>query len=483
MGITPDGSRAQSAGSVFPSIPNLTDPSNFSLLELPSYLPGFNYGFTEIAPRDEAGRLEYVFGGWLCREGDVRICPKCGSHMIVKSNKISRIKHIPIGSWHTYIDVEIVQMECKNCGKTHMQEIPFKSKHYMVTKELYQLIVDMLSMHTFTLKDISSYTGVNKNTIRKIDFDRLKEKYTTDGTTLKPPKEFCRYLSIDEFLLHHGHQYATHIINLETGKILYVARGKKKEVVYDFIDLVGQDWMKNIEAVACDMNSDFQEAFQEKCPHIKIVHDHFHIVQNLNKRINDIRIDEIKRLVDEGKDEEATALKGRKFILLSRRDTLKGKDGCAPIHVNDGNTEKKNKNPYKIYETLVQQNRLLMTCDFVKEALQRAFSTLIREEMVEELEWIVELCEESENKHLKRFAKLIKNHMDGIVTHTEYKLTSGKIEGINNKIKTIRRMSYGMPDDRYFFLKLLDINANNPAKHPLFRLNGKMRFTPVGVAA
>ena len=98
--------------------------------------------------------------------------------------------------------------------------------------------------------------------------------------------------------------------------MLYVARGKKKQVVYDFIEIVGQEWMSQVDAVACDMNSDFQEAFQEKCPHIEIVFDHFHIVQNLNKYINCIRIAEQKRLKDEGKLEEANALKGMKYILL-----------------------------------------------------------------------------------------------------------------------------------------------------------------------
>ena len=67
---------------------------------------------------------------------------------------------------------------------------------------------------------------------------------------------------------------------METGHILWIAGGKKKQVVYDFIDHVGLKWMDQVEAVACDMNSDFQEAFEEKCPHIQPVFDYFHIVKN-----------------------------------------------------------------------------------------------------------------------------------------------------------------------------------------------------------
>ena len=321
-------------------------------------------------------------------------------------------------------------------------------------------------MHTFSY--IENHWS-RRNAIKDIDYDRLKGLYTTDGHTIRKPERFSRFLAIDEFKLHRGHKYATHIIDLETGKLLYVARGKKKQVVYDFIEIVDQEWMSNVEAVACDMNSDFQEAFQEKCPHIKIVFDHFHIVQNLNKYINYIRIAEQKRLIAEGRQEEATALKGMKYILISSRDTLKSKEQSV-ANANGAET------PEKIYDRLIKQNKILMTCDFVKEALKRAFTALAKEEMQEDLEWIIQICEESENKYLKRFAKLIKTHMDGILSHTEYQLTSGKIEGINNKIKTIRRMHYGIPEDDYFFLMILDINRKSYSKHYLFQVEGGMTF-------
>lgn len=134
-------------------------------------------------------------------------------------------------------------------------------------------------------------------------------------------------------------------------------------MVYDFIDHVGLDWMDGVEAVACDMNSDFQEAFEEKYPHIQPVFDHFHIIKNFNdKVISQIRKDEQGRLLD--------------------------------------------------------------------------------------------------------------SHFDGIIAHASLPISSGKMEGINNKIKTIRRQAYGLPDDTYFFLKLIDAGkreyVRNPVSHKIF---------------
>ena len=71
----------------------------------------------------------------------------------------------------------------------------------------------------------------------------------------------------------------------------------------------------SVEAVACDMNSDFQEAFEEKCPHIQPVFDYFHIVKNFNdKVVSEVRKDEQRRLYEEGNVEAARALKKTRYI-------------------------------------------------------------------------------------------------------------------------------------------------------------------------
>lgn len=102
---------------------------------------------------------------------------------------------------------------------------------------------------------------------------------------------------IDEFKLHNNYRYATHIIDGETGHILWIGHGKRKQIVYDFIHHVGMEWMEHVEAIACDMNSDFQEAFEEKCEWIQPVFDRFHIVKNFNdKVIGEVRKDGMMRM-------------------------------------------------------------------------------------------------------------------------------------------------------------------------------------------
>ena len=252
-------------------------------------------------------------------------------------------------------------------------------------------------------------------------------------------------------------------------------------MVYDFIDHVGLEWMDGVEAVACDMNSDFQEAFEEKCPHIQPVFDHFHIIKNFNdKVISQVRKDEQKRLLAEGNKEAYRALKGSRYILTSNRETLAQKDQEAskaveettagtlfPVHSvapRGGNQER--------YEALLKSNRLLFAADLVKEMLIDAYKCDSEIRMAEKITSIIDTCNATGNSHFLWFAKLLDSHFEGIIAHASLPISSGRMEGINNKIKTLRRQAYGFPDDEYFFLKLIDSSrrgyVRNPVSHKLF---------------
>jgi transposase len=319
-------------------------------------------------------------------------------------------------------------------------------------------------------------TGLGRNTVKDIDLQRLKDKYTVDGERLIQPERQARYLGIDEFKLHDGHKYAVIIIDMETGHILWLAHGKKKVSVYSFIEHVGEDWMDGVEAVACDMNSDFQEAFEDRCPHIQTVFDYFHIVKNFNdKVVGQIRKDEQRRLIAEGDEQAAKSLKGSRYILTSSKQTLARKDQEA----EDGKILSKGSSLFSKeqvvrkdghlarYEDLIRQNKLLFTLDLIKEKLCEAYKMTDEPSMADAITEIMDMCMATGNKHLLWFSRLLDNHFEGIIAHATYDISAGKIEGINHKIKTLRRQGYGYPDDDYFFLKLFDASRKGYVRNPV----------------
>jgi len=454
----------------------ITQSNDF--LKIPSCLFGFKNEKTTTG-KSESGKTVIRFSGNLEAEAGEEIC-SCGAKMHVNNHLKITLSHLPVGSYLSEIFFKRNQYVCPKCGKTKMQHISFKADNHMITEELHQYTCDLLAAGSYTNKEVAELTGLGKNTVKAIDKKRLKDLYTVDGNKLIKPEKPAKYISIDEFKLHNGHRYATHIIDMETGNILWISGGKKKQVVYDFIEHVGLEWMEGVKAVACDMNSDFQEAFEEKCPHIQPVFDHFHIVKNFNdKVVSEVRKDEQRRLISEGNFEAAKALKKTKYILMSSRATLQKKDNDAAEQkvVHKGSDIFKTENIIRKgcneqrYETLLKENKLIFTIDLIKEKLQLAYSRTDECQMSKDIEEIIDMCKGTQNKHFLWFSRLLENHFEGIIAHGSIGITSSKIEGINNKIKTQRRQGYGYPDDEYFFLKIFDSSrkpyVRNPKSHKI----------------
>lgn len=452
----------------------LTFTQSKDFLMIPSCLYGFVNENT-LTGNSESGRTVIRFTGSLKVDNERPVCRCCGAKMHVNNHPRITLNHLPFGGYLSDVTFTRNQYACPKCSNTETQYVSFKAPGHRITVELHQYVCDLLASGNYTNKEVGELAGLGKNVVKAIDKARLLELYTTsDGKLIKPAK-YAKFLGIDEFKLHNGHRYATHIIDMETGHILWIAGGKKKQVVYDFIEHVGLEWMDHVEAVACDMNSDFQEAFEEKCPHIQPVFDYFHIVKNFNdKVVGEVRKDEQRRLYEEGNIEAARALKKTKYILTSSRKTLRKKDADAAQE----RVIRKGSNLFKTadfvrkagyeerYDKLLTENKLLFTLDLIKEKLALAYSRTDECLMAGDIISLMDMCHATGNEHLLWFERLLSNHFEGIIAHATYNISAAKIEGINNKIKTLRRQGYGYPDDEYFFLKLFDMTRKDYVRNP-----------------
>ena len=169
-----------------------------------------------------------------------------------------------------------------------------------------------------------------------------------------------------------------------------------------------------------------------------------------------------KGFLDIPEEERVCSCCGKR--MLSKRSTLQKKDADAGSErvIHKGSplfkTEDiKRKNGYEAkYDALLNENRLLFTLDLIKEKLSAAYALTDEPKMTEAIIDIIDLCKATGNGHLLWFGNLLDSHFEGIIAHATYKISAGKIEGINQKIKTLRRHGYGYPDDEYFFLKIMD---------------------------
>lgn len=102
----------------------------------------------------------------------------------------------------------------------------------------------------------------------------------------------------------------------------------------------------------------------------------------------------------------------------------------------------------------------------VKEKLSHAYTMDDECRIANEMTEIIDICNDSGNRHFIWFARLLENHFEGIIAHATYRISSGEVEGTNNLIKTVRRKAYGYRDNDYFFLKIMDGSRRESVRNP-----------------
>ena len=328
----------------------------------------------------------------------------------------------------------------------------------MMTKDLEALIVEYLS-YNLTHTAVNRITGVHVAIVKDVEKSHLKRKH--DG----PPKERARFVAIDEISIHSHHRYATVVINLETGHVLFCEAGKRKEQACHFIEWAGEGWMKGVQAVAMDMNAQYDSAFREMAPHVSIVYDHFHLAKMYNETLTKIRR-RLQSTLDKD-DERYRLLKGNRYILLSRRQTLERKDEDARsnnrlifeeyerkgLPIPAGMRKMRVDNVRRL-EDLMTANGELSVAYVLGEQFSFAYRVDSTAKLEEGMREWCRLATASAVPELVSFAQTVISHMQGIVNHAAFNISSGRLEGTNNLAKVIKRTAYGYHDDEYFFLRL-----------------------------
>ena len=187
--------------------------------------------------------------------------------------------------------------------------------------------------------------------------------------------------------------------------------------------------------------------------------------------MRNVRLDEQKRLKEEGGVEGAKRLSRAKYLLTANSATLEKQDRkAAEGRVKNAGSEifgiaevKPTGGRAALAKEVINENVLFILTDWVRDSLAAAYKLTDRDKMEAEIKEIIHVCRLTENCHFEKFANLLENHLDGIAAHADYPYSSGKVEGMNNKIKTIRRRSYGLPDTTFFFLKILEASRRRNA--------------------
>ena len=160
---------------------------------------------------------------------------------------------------------------------------------------------------------VKEFVPISSSTARRWD----KQVLTT--ALSEPNLDNIRILLIDEKSIGKHHHYITLVMNGDTGEVLHIAEGKKKESLSKFFDKLSVQQIATIKAVGIDKSGTYQVVVKERCPQAAIVYDKFHLIANYNAVIDTIRRSEWR----EANEENKNVIKGQRYNLFKNPENLK----------------------------------------------------------------------------------------------------------------------------------------------------------------
>jgi transposase len=362
-------------------------------------------------------------------------CPVCESEDVIGRGRNPRcFRTVSIGSKAVSLKLAIPRVECRDCGAVQQVRLGFADPRVSYTKAFHRYAME-LSQY-MTIKDVAHHLGISWDVIKEIQKTDLQRRFG------RPRLKDVRQIAIDEISIGKGHRYLTIVMDLDSGAVVHVGQGKGGDALTDFWKRLRSSGAK-IEAVATDMSPAYIEAVTTHLSRATLVFDRFHVIKLYNDKLSELRRAMYRELTNTMQKE---VLKGVRWLLLKR-----------PENLDPARNE-----PNRLQEAL-RLNQPLATVYYLKEELNEIWEQDDQETaQVLLMEWIT-YAESTGIGMLKTFAKTLRLHAWRILAWYDHPISTGPLEGTNNKIKTMKRQAYGFRDQEFLRLKILGIHQTKYA--------------------
>lgn len=356
-----------------------------------------------------------------------RRCSGCGEWVqAVHDVQERRVRDLPIFETPVELIVPRVRLLCPRCGPK-LEQLSWLRPYSRVTVRLADSVARLCKL--MSVRHVAGFYGLAWTTVKLIDKRYLQRELGPIDLS------GVRVIAMDEFAIHKGHRYATVIVEPYRKQVLWLGSGRGRADVRPFFELLGPHGRAALQAVAMDMNAGYALEVRAQCPQAQIVYDLFHVVAKYGREVIDrVRVDEANRLRH---DKPARKLiKSARWLLARNPENIARPED--QIRLRD----------------LLAANRTLFKVYVMKDDLKTLWG--YRHSGYAERFWRqwYHRAMHSRIAPLKTFARRLKDYLPGILSHCRWPLGTNLVEGINNKIKVIKRMAYGYRDEAYFFLKI-----------------------------
>jgi len=354
------------------------------------------------------------------------ICYICKRRCATVHKWVKRpVRDLDFGPAHVTIECIYRQIFCVKCDSFLVEDLEFFEPSRRVTKRLARYIHELCKV--LTIQDVARNLDLDWKTVKDIDRAFLEEEFgQTDYTDLT-------VLAVDEISGRRGHSYMTVVLDYLTGRVIWMGIARRADTLMTFFDGMTKEQKEHLKAIVMDMWNPFIKAVQDRVPHVKIVFDLFHVVKEFNKVIDRVRIDEYNK----ASESDRKIIKGSKYLLYKNPENISKPEDKEHL------------------DRLLELNETISKVMILKDKLKLIWECESREDAKNQIDKWCALAESVHHPSVSKFVNRIRRYEYGILNHCDHPIHTSILEGVNNKIKVIKRKSYGFRDERYFSLKVI----------------------------
>jgi len=353
-------------------------------------------------------------------------CQKCGKTITEEygEDEAIKLRHLSILDCKTYIEIKPKRYRCPYCTDkpTTTQQLEWYNAKNRQTKAYEKYILKQLINSTIedvSIKEKFGYKAIEGIINRNISKEINWEEY-----------EYLNILGIDEISLKKGHRNFVTVISSKSKtdevKVITILEGRKKETVESFLATIPEKLQKTVKTVCTDIYDGFINAVKTQLPKAKIVIDRFHVAKLYRNCSDDLRKSELKRIKKYLPKEDQEEIKSTMWAFRKNKKDL---DKDEKLKLN------------RVFELSPNLKKAYV----FREQLTAIFEKdITKEKAIKKIKSWKNRVIKSGLDCFDSFLTTIDNWMDEIANYFIHRYNSGFVEGLNNKIKVLKRRCYGI---------------------------------------
>ena len=351
---------------------------------------------------------------------------QCVHHASIHSTGWIIVEDLPLCGRRVFLYVPKRKARCPKDNRIRVEHFDWMRGRF--TTRFAEHVYRLTSITTNT--EAGWYLNLDDETVYRIDRSMLEELASEKLSPVPTPSA----MSVDEVAWQKWHKYVTNVVDIEKRKVIWNHNGRGKSTLDAFFKALGKDNASKINAVACDGAKGFLSSIKQHAKNALIVLDHFHVKSYLNDALDTVRKEQLRKARKDENAALADLLHCRKrFILMQGRPSEKQRS---------------------ILDQLAELNDMVYKAMLLKEQFLEIYRAESKKSAQAGLRQWISAALASQIIPFQELAMKFFRKRHFILNYFLQQITAAISEGINNKIKRLKRMAYGYKDVSYFLLKI-----------------------------